>query len=202
MPWIECKLGQSENDMPGRTYVFERDEYGRWITEVTDEQHRALFLHVEHFQEVERHPNGATTELEQALAEDDVDDVDDEDTVEDDDDDKPLVPTAVPVQDEAENAVSATEPPPDPYAGQSKADLADEAVRRGLTFQPNWNAYEIKKLLLEDDERQAAAPGEGDLSKMSRDELKNLATSRGIAFHTRISTPKLLERILEAEDEG
>ena len=53
---IECTLGAVETSLGGDTYRFERDGYGRFVSEVHNLVHRACLLSVVHYREVPEHP--------------------------------------------------------------------------------------------------------------------------------------------------
>ncbi len=208
--FIQCKPGPSQNHMPGQDYVFHRDAYGRHVCEVTDLSHIALFLHVEHFVECEEHPKDETTELEQSLeteASEIVEGIADDGKMTDPNvsETPHAIAPAEQADDEAEDKKET-----DPFDGFNKEAMQAEATKRNIDFASNQNAHELKLLVTKADadaaaraEPDADEPNPGkDLSEMNRDELKAEATRRGVKFHAKISSKVLLNRILEAEDEG
>ncbi|CAN7305562.1 hypothetical protein LJR231_001572 [Phyllobacterium sp. LjRoot231] len=64
MPLIECKAGPTETPVAGTMYHFERDKYGRFVSEVYNPKHIECFLSVVHFQQVEADPAPEETEAE------------------------------------------------------------------------------------------------------------------------------------------
>ena len=62
---IECKKGYSKNDVLGRTYIFNRDKYGRFVAQVRKIEHQSLFLSQPRvFQEVPETPEEDLDEAE------------------------------------------------------------------------------------------------------------------------------------------
>jgi hypothetical protein len=80
---IECKRGYAETSLGGQNYIFAADKYGRFTSEVINLTHRALFLGIKHYQEVERElPPMDLSALEpgDVLGDGDDDDGDDDDS--------------------------------------------------------------------------------------------------------------------------
>lgn len=85
---IECTKGYAETGIGGQTYVFARDAYGRFTSEVLNLVHRACLLSVRHYQEVDHEPadmRSTLDALEYADEADHLGDGDDDDADGDDD---------------------------------------------------------------------------------------------------------------------
>ncbi|MFC3074911.1 hypothetical protein [Shinella pollutisoli] len=61
---IECLLGAVAITVGSETYHFERDEHGRFVTEVENLVHRSCLLSVAHYREVEEEPPVPSSETE------------------------------------------------------------------------------------------------------------------------------------------
>jgi hypothetical protein len=51
---IECTRGYAQTSLGGTEYTFERDQFGRFVSEVINLTHRSLLLSVVHYREVDR----------------------------------------------------------------------------------------------------------------------------------------------------
>ncbi|MDA4845946.1 Rho termination factor N-terminal domain-containing protein [Hoeflea poritis] len=199
--------------MPGKTYVFERDDQGRFVAKVDDPEHVRLFLCVEHFCLVEDE-DAAEDTVAPVIPDDDDEDFHagdpdpDEGETDPDAPPKAIVPGAA---TDPEGADTEKEEP-DPFEGFTKAQMQAEAASRGIAFKKNQNAFELKKLVLEHDEanKQPAAaegagdpqePAEQDLASLTKKELLAMAKGRGLKVSSRATKDDLVEAILEAEDE-
>ena len=170
---IECIKGYSKNDLPGRTYNFDRDKQGRFVATVNDIKHRELFL--------------SQPSVFREVSEDPADDADEAiDTADD----------GVGLEDIKEPGDGGTAPG---AADGGSVTEPGEPVKPAT--EPAESAEDGKDASEATTTEADAGDAPKDIDAMSRDELKAHATSLGIEFNARIRTDKLIDLILEAEDD-
>lgn len=64
MAKIECTYGAAQTPVAGREYVFERDRHGRYVAEVSNDDHVKILLSVEHYRIAEEIPDPAPPQVE------------------------------------------------------------------------------------------------------------------------------------------